>query len=303
MNISIRHAKVEDAHVIAEQERKIAEKPGFFCSQPSELTDVNVVSTILLFQRDKTGIYLVAECDGNLVGHAFLEPFKLQSLRHVADLNLAVSLEWQGKGVGTKLLQSIIDWAKTANLEKIQLNVRASNTAAISLYRKMGFIEEGRLKNRVKLKEGYLDDIIMGLDLINTANNISNKKTAETYAHRVWDKKEIDAIDEFFDQKCIIHSLLGDFLGPASMKKVVQAWLEGFPDLVVKNTSILSEKDLVMIQWQAQGSHQGEFKGIKPTGKTVFYGGVTLYRICEGKIVEYWAYLDMQHLLKQMATL
>ncbi len=166
MNIIIRHAKVEDAHAIAEAEREIAQEPGFFCSQPSELTDENVVNTILAFHRDKTGVYLVAEYEGQLVGHAFLQSHALMSLRHVADLNIAVHLGWQKKGVGTKLLHQIIECAKQAgDIEKIELNVRASNTAAISLYKKLGFEEEGRLKNRVKVQNFYIDDIIMGLDL------------------------------------------------------------------------------------------------------------------------------------------
>ena len=166
MTVTIRHAKVEDAHVIAEAEREIAKEPGFFCSQPSELTDENVVNTISTFFKDKTGIYLLAEYEGLIVGHAFLEPFRLESLRHIADLNIAVHLGWQKKGIGTKLLEHIIEWAKKSDvLEKIQLNVRASNLSAISLYQKMGFREEGRIKNRVKIKNRYIDDVIMGLDL------------------------------------------------------------------------------------------------------------------------------------------
>lgn len=127
------------------------------------------------------------------------------------------------------------------------------------------------------------------------------KEIAETYARRVWDNKDLAAIDELLHPKCVIHSLLGDFYGPESMKKVVQVWLTGFPDLIVRNTSIISEKGLVMIQWHAEGSHQGEFKGIKPTSKSVSYSGVTIYRISQAKIVDYWAYLDMQHLLKQIS--
>lgn len=166
MTVIIRHAKVEDAHVIAEAEREIAKEPGFFCSQPSELTDENVINTILDFIKDKTGVYLLAEYEGQIVGHAFLESFRLESLRHIADLNIAVHLGWQRKGIGTKLLKHIIGWAKKSSvLEKIQLNVRASNFSAISLYRKMGFREEGRIKNRVKIKDRYIDDVIMGLDL------------------------------------------------------------------------------------------------------------------------------------------
>ncbi len=165
MNILIRPAKIEDAKEIVEAERAIAEEPGYFCSAPSELAEENVKSTITAF-NDGSGLYLVAESTGSLVGHAFLEPNRLHSLRHVADLNIAVHLGWQKKGIGTQLLKQIIDWAKKSDvLKKIQLNVRASNSRAISLYRKMGFKEEGRLKNRVKIRDGYVDDITMGLDL------------------------------------------------------------------------------------------------------------------------------------------
>ena len=79
MIVTIRHAKIEDAHIIAEAERAIAKNPGFFCSQPSELTDKNVINTISDFIKNKTGVYLVAEYQNEIVGHAFLESFKLES--------------------------------------------------------------------------------------------------------------------------------------------------------------------------------------------------------------------------------
>ncbi len=166
MNITIRHAAISDAHAIADAEREIAKEPGFLCSQPFELTDENVINTISAFLKNKNGVYFVAENKTQIVGHAFLEPLHLQSLRHVADLNIVVHSGWQKKGIGTILLEHLIDWAKNSNaIEKIQLNVRASNIAAISFYKKMGFEEEGRLKNRLKVKDRYIDDIIMGLDL------------------------------------------------------------------------------------------------------------------------------------------
>lgn len=128
----------------------------------------------------------------------------------------------------------------------------------------------------------------------------SSKETAEAYANQVWNDKEISAVDNFLHQDAVIHSLLGDYHGIKAMKEVVQAWLKGFPDLRVDNDIIISENDLVSIQWRAQGTHQGEFKGKKPTGKPVTYSGVTVYRIKDNKIIEYWAYLDMQHLLSQI---
>jgi len=165
MNITIRKAKVEDAHVILIAEQEIAETPGYFCSQPSELSEENVIKTITKLGQSKKGIYLVAERDGKIVGHAFLEPLHLKSICHVAQLSIGVHHGWQEKGIGTALMQQIIDWAKQSEtVEKIELNVRASNDRAIALYKKMGFIEEGRLKNRIKINESkYIDDVLMAL--------------------------------------------------------------------------------------------------------------------------------------------
>jgi steroid delta-isomerase-like uncharacterized protein len=131
--------------------------------------------------------------------------------------------------------------------------------------------------------------------------NANIKEIAEKYANQVWNDKEISAVDRFVHQDAIIHSLLGDYHGTKAMKEVVQAWLNGFPDLRVYNDTIISENDLVSIQWRAKGTHSGEFKERKPTGKPVSYNGVTVYRIKDSKIIEYWAYLDMQHLLSQIS--
>ena len=130
--------------------------------------------------------------------------------------------------------------------------------------------------------------------------NANIKEIAEKYANQVWNDKEISAVDRFVHQDAVIHSLLGSYYGTKAMKEVVQAWLNGFPDLRVDNDIIISENDLVSTQWRAKGTHSGEFKERKPTGKPVSYSGVTVYRIKDSKIIEYWAYLDMQYLLSQI---
>lgn len=128
----------------------------------------------------------------------------------------------------------------------------------------------------------------------------SSKKVAEEYANVVWNDKDISVIDRLIHKDVLIHSPFGDYRGIAALKEVVQAWLKGFPDLNVMNNLVISENDLVSVQWSAKGTHNGEFKGKKPTGKHVAYQGVTVYRIKDDQIVEYWAYIDMQHLLSQI---
>lgn len=128
----------------------------------------------------------------------------------------------------------------------------------------------------------------------------SLKAIAEEYANKIWNVKDIGIINKLIHPDVIIHSLLGNYQGQTAMRGIVQAWLKGFPDLQVANDIVISENDIVSIQWRAKGTHHGEFKGKQPTGKPVSYSGVTVYRIKNNQIVEYWAYLDMQHLLSQI---
>ncbi len=186
MNIIIRKAEVKDVRCITDAEREIAHKPGYFCSQPSEFDEQAVIQTI----QSPQSIYLVAEHEGQVVAHAFLEAYTLKSLSHIADLNIAVHQGWQRKGIGKKLLEHIIKLAKSSSdIEKIQLNVRASNIMAISLYKKIGFQEEGRLKNRVKVNDHYIDDIVMGLEL-------KKEKKVKNFNVRPMKDKDIEKIVE-----------------------------------------------------------------------------------------------------------
>lgn len=126
------------------------------------------------------------------------------------------------------------------------------------------------------------------------------KQVAEKYADAVWNHRDIKAIDKYIHPEVLIHSPLGIFRGIPALKEIVQVWLTGFPDLKVTNQLVISENDIVSVSWSAKGTHRGEFKGIAATGKPVSYEGATVYRVKNNQIVEYCAYIDMQHLLGQL---
>ncbi len=165
MKITIRKARIEDSFACAQAEREIAATPGLLVSKPFELLEDEFRTTILKSTQPKSVIYLVAECKEELVGHAFLEPLHRSVISHVADLTMAIHPGWQGKGIGTQLLQALIKQAKVSgNIEKIALHVRATNERAIALYTKAGFIQEGQLKKHVKINATeYIDDVLMAL--------------------------------------------------------------------------------------------------------------------------------------------
>lgn len=163
--LTIRPARVEDAPALGQAARAIAATPGLLASQPAELSDEHFAKKIAALAVADNGRFFVAEADGELVGHGVLDPLSLLSVRHVVHLTLAVHEGWQGRGVGRALLERLIEWAKAAPaVEKIELNVRAPNTGAQALYRKMGFTRAGRWQRRVKIAPGqYLDDVGMEL--------------------------------------------------------------------------------------------------------------------------------------------
>ena len=159
--VLIRDAREGDASAIAEAERQIAKLPGRLASRPHELKDEAFREKIAALSGSETGRYVVVECQGEVVGHAILEPFKLEVTAHAVDLTIAVNEGHQGQGHGKALLRHLLDWAtRNPKIERVMLNVRSSNTAAISLYEKLGFVVEGIRVKQIKLAPGsYLDNI------------------------------------------------------------------------------------------------------------------------------------------------
>jgi putative acetyltransferase len=82
--------------------------------------------------------------------------------RHAGQIGMAVRDDWQGKGVGTALMQAAIDLAdKWLNLTRLELEVFVDNAAAIRLYEKFGFSIEGRLVDFAFRDGQYVDTYIM----------------------------------------------------------------------------------------------------------------------------------------------
>ena len=80
------------------------------------------------------------------------------------EVGMTVAREWRGRGVGSALLAAAIEWAREQGLHKLSLGVFAHNAAGIALYRKFGFVEEGRRVKQYRRQNGELWDAIdMGL--------------------------------------------------------------------------------------------------------------------------------------------
>jgi putative acetyltransferase len=102
---------------------------------------------------------LVACAEGEVVGQLGLHTFPNHPRRrHVGQIGMAVRDDWQGKGVGTALMQAAVDLAdKWLNLTRLELEVFTDNAPAIRLYEKFGFAIEGTLV-RFALRDGQFVD-------------------------------------------------------------------------------------------------------------------------------------------------
>jgi putative acetyltransferase len=104
---------------------------------------------------------MVAELDGRVVGYAGLH-LRDGKRRHSAWLGIAVHDEFAGRGAGQLLMQALLDLADNwIGLVRVDLEASASNERAIAMYRRFGFVEEGRQKKAYFADGGWEDAVIM----------------------------------------------------------------------------------------------------------------------------------------------
>ena len=105
-----------------------------------------------------TGRMFVAEAGDSIVGCLGLTGSGL------LDLGMSVRSGWRGRGVGSVLVAAAIDWARDSGAYKITLQAWPHNEAALRLYKKYGFEQEGYLRRHWRRRSGELwDAVVMGL--------------------------------------------------------------------------------------------------------------------------------------------
>jgi putative acetyltransferase len=110
---------------------------------------------------------LVAEVDGKIVGQIGMDVMTNPRRKHVANIGMAVDQQWQGKGVGKALLDSMLVLAtKWLAIKRIELEVYTENNVATALYKKSGFAIEGTAKGYAFRDGEYADVYLMAKVLL-----------------------------------------------------------------------------------------------------------------------------------------
>ena len=115
---------------------------------------------------ERRQVLVVAQVKETVIGHVRLFPVWFGPKgRHVANLGIAIVKPWREIGIGTSLLDYLLDWAIRMDYSKASVEVIASNQRAINLFSKFGFTKEGRRLKHIKINGAYHDEVLMGLDL------------------------------------------------------------------------------------------------------------------------------------------
>ncbi len=92
-----------------------------------------------------SGVCFVAEIDNRIIGFAIAGKKEVPSYRLVKVVemeNIFVKKEYRSNGVGKKLMEAFLNWAKELGVDKVAVNVFALNDGAIAFYKREGFIPQ-----------------------------------------------------------------------------------------------------------------------------------------------------------------
>jgi ribosomal protein S18 acetylase RimI-like enzyme len=124
--------------------------------------------------------HYLAIVDGVVVGWCDIVPMKKEIFSHCGVLGMGIVEAYRGRGIGLKLIRTALGKAGANGLKRVELEVFHSNTAAIALYRKVGFEIEGRKRKAAILGGACLDTIQMALFLDEDGKKATRTDTTTT---------------------------------------------------------------------------------------------------------------------------
>lgn len=162
----IRKVNAGDAEKMVEYKTFISLESDFltFGRNEIEITTDKEQQGIESINNKDNSIMIVALFDGEIVGSIVFRGGERNRLMHVGEMGVTIRKPYWGLGIGSFLLEFLIEWAKgTGIVRKINLRVRADNENAIKLYKKFDFKNEGILTRDFCINGEFYNSISMGL--------------------------------------------------------------------------------------------------------------------------------------------
>ncbi len=161
--VIIREIEKKDAIEYFELSNKLDQETIFRPYEPGErqLSNEEKKQEIERLINDKNSILLVAEEDNKLVGYLGAYGRSANRLKHTVTIGIGILQSHTGKGIGTKLFETLEEWAIENNKHRLELTVMENNLPGQALYKKMGFVIEGIKRDSMYVNGEYINDIYM----------------------------------------------------------------------------------------------------------------------------------------------
>lgn len=112
------------------------------------------------------------------------------------------------------------------------------------------------------------------------------------------------AIDELVAPDALIRSPIPTKArGAQKLKEIFGTLHRAYPDLHVAAEDVIAEGDKVVARNTVTGTHRGEYMGIAPTGKSVTYNEIFIFRVADGRIAETWGVVDVLSQMRQLGAI
>lgn len=165
----LRNPRKEDAKQILELMKVTSDETNHMLRYCDEVVMSEEKEALLLedIKNSNNSGMICAQIDGEIVANGGVNPSeRFDRCLHRASFGISVKKAFWGLSIGTMILSGIIEKAKEAGYEFLELDVVSHNERGINLYKKMGFKQYGYMEKAFKYRDGsYADTILMRLKL------------------------------------------------------------------------------------------------------------------------------------------
>lgn len=126
-----------------------------------------------------------------------------------------------------------------------------------------------------------------------------NKELVRQYL-KAFNRRDTEEMSELLTEDVVEHGITEELHGIDRILEFLDAHFDTFPDYAGTTETALAEGDTVAVRYTATGTHTGEYQDIEPTGHTVEWTGMAMYRVEDDKIAEIWIEEDRLGVLRQL---
>jgi predicted ester cyclase len=119
-----------------------------------------------------------------------------------------------------------------------------------------------------------------------------NKAVVREYYERVINGRDLEAVDQFFADERMVEGV----------RRGCFSYYNAFPDLHCSLDELIAEGDKVFLKSTMTGTHDGDYKGIEPTGRHISTECAEVFRIADGKFAGYWCLTNVAGLTWQLTV-